>query len=70
MKHQIRRPFSSIAAQTELEAAITALQFRTGELTREQVIERIEAKPDATKELFREKLNVYRNQVRVYEQKI
>ena len=70
MKHRIHLDIERVNAITDLEAAITALQFRTGELTREQVIDRIEAKPDATKELFREKLNVYRNKVRVYEQKI
>lgn len=48
---------------------MTALWFRVGDLTREQVVEKLNGYPGEYRELFREKLNYYRNQVRMmYEQ--
>lgn len=53
----------------DLDASLTALWFRVGDLTREQVVEKLNGYPGEYRELFREKLNYYRNQVRMmYEQ--
>ena len=66
MRKQVRKMTPEIV---DLDASLTALWFRSGGLTREQVVEKLDGYPDEYRELFREKLNYYRNQVRVmYEQ--